>query len=74
MEATDQESPSIPERMRDTPRLLKAMDKAVHDALRKHKLLGESIVVWEDGKVKIIPADQIALNGEPDNDDEIKSP
>ena len=58
------ESLSIPERMKDTQRLLNAMDKAVHDALRTHKLLGQSIVVWEDGKVKIIPPDQIPLNGE----------
>jgi hypothetical protein len=39
------------------------MDKAVHDAVRRHKLLGQSIVVWEDGKVKIIPPDQIPVNG-----------
>ena len=58
------ESLSIPERMKDTQRLLDAMDKAVHDALRKHKLLGQSIVVWEDGKVKIIPPDEIPLNGD----------
>jgi hypothetical protein len=40
------------------------MDKAVHEALRVHKLLGQSIVVWEDGKVKIIPPDQIPVNGD----------
>ena len=62
------ESLSISERMKDNRLLLDAMDKAVHDALRKHKLLGESIVVWEDGKVKIIPADQIPLNGESNGD------
>jgi hypothetical protein len=56
---------SFDDRMRDTPRLLAAMDKAVHEALRVHKLLGQSIVTWEDGKVKIIPADQIPVNCEP---------
>jgi hypothetical protein len=58
------ELPSISERMKDTELLLNAMDKAVHDALRVHKLLGQSIVVWEEGKVKIIPPDQIPLNGD----------
>ena len=55
---------SISERMKNNDRLLNAMDKAVHDALRVHKLLGQPIVVWEDGKVKIIPPDQIPLNGD----------
>ncbi len=58
------ESLSIPERMKDNERLLKAMDKGVRDALRVHKLLGQSIVTWEDGKVKIIPPDQIPVNGD----------
>ena len=56
------ESESISERMKDNDLLLRAMDKAVHDALRTHKLLGQSIVVWEDGKVKIIPPDQIPVD------------
>jgi hypothetical protein len=59
------ESRSISERMKDNELLLSAMDKAVHDALRVHKLLGQSIVVWEDGKVKIIPPEQIPVNCEP---------
>ena len=66
-------SMTIPERMKDTERLLKAMDKAVHDALRVHKLLGQSIVTWEDGKVKIIPPDQIPVNGELNGNGSIKS-
>jgi hypothetical protein len=60
--------------MKDTPRLLAAMDKAVHEAMRVHKLLGQSIVTWEDGKVKIIPADQIPEFAEPDATDKMKSP
>ena len=57
------DSRSIQERMKDNELLLHAMDKAVHDALLVHKLLGQSIVVWEDGKVKTIPPDQIPVNG-----------
>jgi hypothetical protein len=56
---------TISERMKDNELILGAMDKAVHDALRVHKLLGQSIVIWEDGKVKIIPPDQIPVIGEP---------
>ena len=58
---------SVSERIKDTDLILKAMDKAVHDALRVHKLLGQSIVVWEDGKAKILPPDQIPVNGIPQN-------
>jgi len=65
---------SFSERMKDTPRLLAAMDKAVHSALRVHKLLGQSIVTWEDGKVKIIPADQIPDFAESEVVDKMKSP
>ena len=58
------DSRTIPERMKDNELLLRAMDKAVNDALRVHKLLGQSIVVWENGKVKIIPPEQIPVNSD----------
>ena len=58
------ETRSISERMNDNALVLNAMDKAVHEALRVHKLLGQAIVVWEDGKVKIVPPDEIPLNGQ----------
>jgi hypothetical protein len=61
------EALSIPERMKDNELLLNAMDEAVHEALRMHKLLGRPIVTWEDGKVKLVPPEQIQLeetNGE----------
>jgi hypothetical protein len=35
--------------------------KAVTDALIKHKKLGQSIAVWENGKVVIIPAEKIEI-------------
>jgi hypothetical protein len=55
---------SFAERMKDNDLLLAAMDKAVHAAIREHKLLGRSIVTWENGKVKIIPPEEIPVNGE----------
>lgn len=37
------------------------LKKAVADAIARHKLLGESIAIWKDGKVVIVPADEIDL-------------
>lgn len=35
-----------------------ALRRAVLDALRRHKMLGETVVVWEDGKIRRLhPAD-----------------
>jgi hypothetical protein len=43
-----------------TPGLVEAaMQKAVRQALRRHKLLGESVAVSRDGKVVILPPEEI---------------
>lgn len=43
-----------------TPGLMdSAMQKAVRQALRRHKLLGESVAVSRDGKVVIVPPEEI---------------
>jgi hypothetical protein len=34
---------------------------AVAEAIERHRRLGESIAVWQDGKVVILEADQIPL-------------
>ncbi len=39
--------------------ILQAMNEAVTEALRRHKARGESIVVWRDGKVVIVPPEEI---------------
>ena len=36
-----------------------AMNKGIRQALRRHKLLGESIAVSQDGKVVILPPEEI---------------
>ena len=55
----------------NTPGLVKAaMDQGIRDALLRHKLLGESIAVWRDGKVVIVPAEEIVV---PDLPDELPS-
>jgi hypothetical protein len=53
--------PSIPELIRDKPRIQKALRDAVQDTLRTHKLLGQPIVGWRDGKVVWIPPEEIEL-------------
>jgi hypothetical protein len=50
----------------DSKRVAAAMGQAVQDALRVHKALGHSVVSWENGKVVIIPPDEIQLE-EPAN-------
>jgi hypothetical protein len=50
-----------------TPGLVAAaMNKAARDAVRRHKLLGESIAVSRDGKVVIIPPEEIVVPELPD--------
>lgn len=34
---------------------------AVANAIKRHKLLGQSIAIWKDGKVVILPAKKIRL-------------
>ena len=44
-----------------------AMKKGVREALRRHKLRGESIAVWRDGKVVIVPPEEIEVPPLPDD-------
>jgi hypothetical protein len=38
-----------------------ALRRGVRDALRMHKMLGNPIAIWRDGKVVILPPDQIDI-------------
>ena len=42
----------------------KILQKAVRQALLMHKRLGNPIAVWKDGKVVIIPPEEIVLSSE----------
>jgi uncharacterized protein YacL (UPF0231 family) len=42
----------------------RALRAAIRDTLREHKRLGHEIAVWRDGKVVILPADQIEIHEE----------
>ena len=38
-----------------------ALRRAVRDALLEHKRAGNPVASWKDGKVVIIPADEISV-------------
>lgn len=60
MKIPPKEHPS-PERIDDVPRILHAMRQGVRQALARHRALGHPIVVWRDGRVVWIPADEIPV-------------
>lgn len=39
-----------------------ALRRAAQESLRRHKLLGQPIAIWRDGKAVVIPAEEIQLN------------
>ena len=39
----------------------RVLQRAVHDALRMHKRLGNPIATWKDGKVVIVPPEEIVI-------------
>lgn len=43
----------------DPEEIIAAANRAVTDALRRHKARGESIVIWRDGKVVTVPPEEI---------------
>jgi hypothetical protein len=47
--------------MLDTDLVEQALQKAVVQAMVRHKRLGNPIVVWRDGKVVWIPAEEIEI-------------
>lgn len=55
------------ERAKDIEAVLR---QAVNHALRMHKRLGNPIAVWADGKVVIVPPEEIVVSPEPLNPDE----
>ena len=59
MASTERPELNIEELFRDHDRVLAALDRGVNRALWRHKQLGQSIVIWENGRVVEIPADEI---------------
>ena len=54
------------DRVEDIPRILKAMQEAVREALLRHKRLGNPVAVWREGRVVWLAPEDIL----PGHDDE----
>ena len=54
----------LPANFTDSDGHAKAIHRAVHQRLRLHKLLGHPIVVWQDGKVVVVPPEEITFDEE----------
>lgn len=61
--------PTPDELLSEAEPLTRAAREAVREALTIHKRLGNSVVVWHDGRVVIVPPEEIVVdppsNGEP---------
>jgi hypothetical protein len=56
------------ERTQDLPRILQALREAAEEAFRRHKLDGDPIAVWRNGRVEWIPPEEIPDRLEADGD------
>ncbi len=56
---TVNETPNMGDMFKDTAKVTKAVTEAVHNAARVHKLLGIPMAIWRDGKVVIVPPEEI---------------
>jgi hypothetical protein len=53
------------ERVSDVPRILKAMNQAVQEALLRHKRAGNPIAIWRNGQVEWIQPEDIPVDDGP---------
>ncbi len=49
----------------DRERIEQALTRAVREAILRHKKLGESIAEWRDGRVVIVPPEEIEDEPQP---------
>lgn len=59
MSDTSDKAPPPAERVHDIPRMLRAMQRAVREAIWRHKLAGHPVAVWRDGRVVWIQPEDI---------------
>jgi hypothetical protein len=55
---------NVLEILKDRPRVQNALRKAVQHAIRFHKIMGQSIYVWRDGRVVEIPPEDIVVDAD----------
>lgn len=61
MKTTSRENRPPIERVDDVPLILHAMRQGVREALARHRERGNPVVVWRDGRVVWIPAEEIPV-------------
>ncbi len=49
----------MPQQNEKTDTILRLAQQAVSEAIERHRRLGESIVIWRDGKIVTLSADEI---------------
>ena len=59
------DSEAFSEQEADKQAIESAMREAVRDAVIMHKRMGLPMVVWRDGQVVWVPADELVVNDEP---------
>jgi hypothetical protein len=61
---SDDRGPSLTpaELIHDHARILKALRRAVREALLSHKRAGNPVAVWQDGRVVWVPAEDIPID------------
>ena len=58
---TDRSTDNLAERLIIREERTRAAAQVVEAAVRRHKEMGKSIAVWQDGQVVIVPAEEIVL-------------
>ena len=53
-------SRTLAERLKDRAAIDRALREGVRAAVLRHQKLGQSIVIWRDGKVVVVPPERIA--------------
>lgn len=66
MGVTDRHEVDIGAIFADGTLIDEAIKRGVREALLRHKKLGQSIVIWRDGKVVWIPPEEIEVDDEDD--------
>ena len=58
------------ERVHDVERILAALRRAVQEALLSHKLAGNPVAIWKDGRVEWVQPEDIPVPASPKEDTE----
>jgi hypothetical protein len=60
--STEDSELSPAERVHDVARILAALRQAVHEALLSHKLAGNPVAIWKNGRVEWVQPEDIPVS------------